>query len=30
VNDEATVQWLSANGVDGVITDAVDKFSPAR
>jgi glycerophosphoryl diester phosphodiesterase len=30
VNDEAAVQWLSANGVDGVITDAVDKFSPAR
>lgn len=28
-NDPATVQWLIANGVDGVITDAVDRFSPA-
>lgn len=29
VNDEAAVQWLIANGVDGIITDAVDRFSPA-
>jgi len=29
VNDEAAVRWLRANGVDGIITDAVDKFSPA-
>jgi len=29
VNDEATARWLIANGVDGIITDAVDKFSPA-
>lgn len=28
-NDEAVVQWLLANGVDGIITDAVDRFSPA-
>ena len=28
VNDEASAQWLIANGVDGIITDAVDKFSP--
>lgn len=30
VNDEAAVQWLIANGVDGIITDAVDRFSPAE
>lgn len=29
VNDEASVEWLIANGVDGIITDAVDRFSPA-
>jgi len=29
VNDEAAAQWLIANGVDGIITDAVDRFSPA-
>lgn len=28
VNDPASVQWLIAHGVDGIITDAVDKFSP--
>lgn len=28
VNDEATAQWLIANGVDGIISDAVDKLSP--
>lgn len=28
VNDAASVQWLIANGVDGIITDAVDRFSP--
>lgn len=28
VNDAATAQWLIANGVDGIITDAVDRFSP--
>lgn len=30
VNDEAAAQWLIANGVDGIITDAVDRFSPAE
>ena len=29
VNDAASAQWLIANGVDGIITDAVDQFSPA-
>ena len=29
VNDEAVAQWLQANGVDGIITDAVNMFSPA-
>jgi glycerophosphoryl diester phosphodiesterase len=29
VNDEASAQWLIANGVDGIITDAVDRFPPA-
>jgi glycerophosphoryl diester phosphodiesterase len=29
VNDEKTAQTLLADGVDGVITDAVDRFSPA-
>lgn len=28
VNDPAAAQWLIGNGVDGIITDAVDKFSP--
>ena len=28
VNDPAPVQWLLAMGIDGIITDAVDKFSP--
>ncbi|MCX2865259.1 glycerophosphodiester phosphodiesterase [Paucibacter sp. PLA-PC-4] len=28
VNDPASAQWLMANGVDGIITDAVDRFSP--
>ncbi len=28
VNDAAAAQWLIANGVDGIITDAVDRFSP--
>lgn len=28
VNDESVAQWLIANGLDGIITDAVDKFSP--
>jgi len=28
VNDPASAQWLIAHGVDGIITDAVDKFSP--
>jgi len=28
VNDAATAQWLITNGVDGIITDAVDRFSP--
>lgn len=29
VNDPAAAQWLIGNGVDGIITDAVDRFSPA-
>ena len=29
VNDEAAARWLIANGIDGLITDAVDRFSPA-
>lgn len=28
VNDPASAEWLIGNGVDGIITDAVDKFSP--
>lgn len=28
VNDPATAQWLIGNGVDGIISDAVDRFSP--
>lgn len=28
VNDEASARWLITNGIDGIITDAVDKFSP--
>lgn len=28
VNDEANAQWLIANGVDGIISDAVDRFAP--
>ena len=30
VNDPASAQWLIANGIDGIITDAVDRFSPAQ
>jgi len=30
VNDEAGVDWLQRGGIDGIITDAVDRFSPAR
>jgi glycerophosphoryl diester phosphodiesterase len=29
VNDPAPVQWLQTLGIDGIITDAVDRFSPA-
>ena len=29
VNDPATVAWLLTMGIDGIITDAVDRFSPA-
>jgi glycerophosphoryl diester phosphodiesterase len=29
VNDEASAQRLLAIGIDGIITDAVDRFSPA-
>jgi glycerophosphoryl diester phosphodiesterase len=29
VNDPASAQWVLANGIDGLITDAVDRFSPA-
>jgi glycerophosphoryl diester phosphodiesterase len=28
VNDPASVQWLLRAGIDGIITDAVDRFSP--
>ena len=28
-NDPATVQWLRGLHVDGIVTDAVDRFSPA-
>jgi len=28
VNDPAPVRWLADAGVDGIITDAVDRFSP--
>ena len=28
VNDPATAAWLETVGVDGVVTDAVDRFSP--
>ncbi len=30
VNDEATAQRLRADGLDGLITDAVDRLDPAR
>jgi glycerophosphoryl diester phosphodiesterase len=30
VNDPATAQWLIHLGLDGLITDAVDRFSPAQ
>lgn len=29
VNDPAVAQWLTGNGVDALISDAVDRFSPA-
>lgn len=29
VNDPASARWLLGNGIDGLITDAVDRFSPA-
>ncbi len=29
VNDPAPAAWLQALGIDGIITDAVDRFSPA-
>jgi len=29
VNDPATAQWLLRAGIDGIITDAVDRFAPA-
>jgi glycerophosphoryl diester phosphodiesterase len=29
VNDPATARWLVACGIDGIVTDAVDRFSPA-
>ncbi len=28
VNDPASARWLIGNGIDGIITDAVDRFSP--
>jgi glycerophosphoryl diester phosphodiesterase len=30
VNDAATAHWLVGCGIDGVITDAVDRFAPAE
>ena len=30
VNDPATAQWLLAIGIDGIITDAVDRFAPGH
>ena len=30
VNDPAPARWLEALGIDGIITDAVDRFAPAR
>ncbi len=29
VNDPASAQWLIGNGVDGIISDAVDRLAPA-
>ena len=29
VNDQAPAAWLRSIGIDGIITDAVDRFSPA-
>jgi glycerophosphoryl diester phosphodiesterase len=29
VNDPAPAQWLRTLGIDGIITDAVDRFPPA-
>ncbi len=29
VNDESPARWLLGLGLDGIITDAVDRFSPA-
>jgi glycerophosphoryl diester phosphodiesterase len=29
VNDPAPAAWLRSIGIDGIITDAVDRFSPA-
>lgn len=28
VNDSATAKWLIDRGIDGIITDAIDRFSP--
>jgi glycerophosphoryl diester phosphodiesterase len=28
VNDPASACWLLGTGIDGLITDAVDRFSP--
>ncbi|MBL8330804.1 MAG: glycerophosphodiester phosphodiesterase [Rubrivivax sp.] len=30
VNDPSPAAWLQALGIDGIITDAVDRFAPAR
>jgi len=29
VNDPSVAQWLIGVGIDGIVTDAVDKFPPA-
>jgi glycerophosphoryl diester phosphodiesterase len=29
VNDPSVAQWLIGIGIDGIVTDAVDRFAPA-
>ena len=30
VNDPAAAAWLHDIGIDGIVTDAVDRFTPLR